>query len=1027
MRVAAMVLALGILLSQPCNAQSRAPTDGGFSQSLGQPPAWKLSAGAALGRSKGEVLELLSATEGRLSAYHDLLNPVVGVAALNIEGYAGTRGKGPDGGVRAQLISPILLTGLGIDYNIRTNAARVDISYSLPMRRGGLFHDGSVLRADVMPGRHWYVMLGIDRPIRRHIPVGRTRPPSDRIALPVARTVIAPNPSVGTVRVLDVPMAEARLAAQHIRRLTVPFLDHLAAGNERDAATVQTRVRALQQELTMPTSAGIAPYRTLNDEVLRYHSAIARAFSSALTGASPEILMPTTEGTKIAKRARDVLLQEVLLPYDRMLGQTKRHDTTREFANRARGIFMRWLHVESSVPAPAYESVLWVFTALLDLVEQNRAALRAEWSDSRFVWLPLQYALTPDQHDSQSELDALIEQAVSDRFEEGNFVSYVINEQFQLELSRTIRQAARYHVLWVHDFRGYNTQGEPDKMSFHQVLWSYLPALTAQVRDYDRTGRFPVYLIMLDQFFYQINGSRLWMDLLEDPTRHRVRLPKGFKAYEDSLAVAQDSLRAAIAQSKLLQSHRGQFGDQWLRDLIRVHVNITNVADQSFFSWRLIPGLATTDNMMRDHRKIAFYDITEADPYTGEAIYTGAGVGEHYSSLAWEDRALLIRGPALLALKTAARDALISQGIRPANIPFPLQRVDKPADYARRIRTAEEQGQRPLRALGLHNQTGFDEKEINVAKAILYTLMPPGSVIKIPDSLWNSPFWGSAVVGCALRGVRVLVIAPSLANAPANSFGSMIRAHDLLSRLIVAAKALEPNIAHAGGLLKVGLFSSDLEVTNLQGKLKAIQATFEHHQWLRELFGTAPGVYSNVPPGILAAMQTLAMKPTDGLEFKSDRIPKLHLKANYFASREGWRVMARPEWADLTWAFWRQRISQTDTRAVSVGRFDGVPERFPDIGIEMERNWLAGLVPIDREHVVFYTIMGSQNQNARSMVTDGEDAFIVSNWLPVIPYMDLIDLVGQSRWVESTDELDVLLPTQSTARRWLAHWAKMVF
>jgi len=33
---------------------------------------------------------------------------------------------------------------------------------------------------------------------------------------------------------------------------------------------------------------------------------------------------------------------------------------------------------------------------------------------------------------------------------------------------------------------------------------------------------------------------------------------------------------------------------------------------------------------MRDHRKIAFRDISEQNPFAGGAILTGMGVGQHY-------------------------------------------------------------------------------------------------------------------------------------------------------------------------------------------------------------------------------------------------------------------------------------------------------------------------------------------------------------------------------------------------------------
>lgn len=182
-----------------------------------------------------------------------------------------------------------------------------------------------------------------------------------------------------------------------------------------------------------------------------------------------------------------------------------------------------------------------------------------------------------------------------------------------------------YHVLWTHDFRGNDDQGDPDEMAYRQVLRSYLVALTERVRAYDRTGTFPVYIIMLDEWFYQVRNGRWWMNVLENPTSHRLRLGGAFRAWEDSIAAAQAQLREAIAGSTLLQAQRRQFGEEWLRNLVKVHVNITNPADPSFWSWKVVAGVPLADNMLRDHRKLVFYDATEADPYR-EALYTGAGV-----------------------------------------------------------------------------------------------------------------------------------------------------------------------------------------------------------------------------------------------------------------------------------------------------------------------------------------------------------------------------------------------------------------
>jgi hypothetical protein len=71
--------------------------------------------------------------------------------------------------------------------------------------------------------------------------------------------------------------------------------------------------------------------------------------------------------------------------------------------------------------------------------------------------------------------------------------------------------------------------------------------------------------------------------------------------------------------------------------------------------------------------------------------------------------------------------------------------------------------------------------------------------------------------------------------------------------------------------------------------------------------------------------------------------------------------------------------------------------------------------------------MGSQNQNARSMVEDGEVAIVVSSWPSIIPYLDLLTLIGQSRWLTGPADLSSLLPAQSGVKRRVAHWLKLAF
>ena len=88
-------------------------------------------------------------------------------------------------------------------------------------------------------------------------------------------------------------------------------------------------------------------------------------------------------------------------------------------------------------------------------------------------------------------------------------------------------------------------------------------------------------------------------------------------------------------------------------------------------------------------------------------------------------------------------------------------------------------------------------------------------------------------------------------------------------------------------------------------------------------------------------------------------------------------------------------------------------------GVELSR---------DQSHAkVFYTVMGSQNQNARSMVMDGEVALVTAAWPSIIPYIDLMSLIGQSEWLDDPARLKDLLPPQSKFRTRMSHWFRYFF
>ncbi|MFN8668609.1 MAG: hypothetical protein U0164_15630 [Gemmatimonadaceae bacterium] len=1018
------VVALGSILStRTLPAQRRLPSDGGTTVSLGQPVKWQWSLGAATG-VRTQPGDEAAVTEARASLYRDLLYPVLELGGIKLEGYAGSRDTRTRNGARISFFSPFLRMGAGLDFDVGDRQLHTFYTFEHPVRRGGIFHDGSQLRIDFEPTSGRAFMVGVEKPIARRIPLGSTRPKDDKTRLLAKRPprIALPADSLAIRASLGV----MRDAALDIQRLCLPWIDHRAgrAGDAQVLARLDTLKAAVARAArdTAGDSGSV-----IERETRRFHAAMELAFARALDRAGGSAPLPTAEAARrVARRARQVLLDEVLLPYDRLIGQEKDEDTTREYAVLARGSFAEWLVVESGLPHRATDAVLATFTQVLETVEEVRAAASREVEASRYVWLPLQLALLPEEHDTQDELDALIARATREPFTDGNSVSYVINEQFQYQLSRTIRAARDYHVLWVHDIRGVDDRKHPDEMTYRHVLRSYLAAMVARVREYDSTGRFPVYLIVLDEWFYAANRSRLFLDLLEDPLFRQLQLPAGYEAWEDSLGAAQDSLRAAIARSTLLQAQRRQYGDGWMRNLIKVHVSITNAADPTFWSWRVAKWFPVQDNWMRDHRKLVFYDLTEDDLYRGEAIFSGAGVGEHYANTAWEDRGLLVRGPVTLALKDAARDLFLKQGIAERDLPPALLPRPRALDYDAQVARFTDGHPRTLRAVALLNGTGFDDKMVNLAKAILYTCMPAGSVIKVPDSLWNAPFWGSALLGATLGGARVLVISPSFANAPARAFGSMVRSRELMWSLLQASDALAPEIAASGGLLRVGIYASEYRITDIPGKVRAVRRTLQREPWLRDLFAYPPEVYPGLD-SLANALDSLPALRDTTPDFEADGGSKLHLKANFFASREAWSALGRYEWVEMTREFVAGRMAQVQLRPAAVASFREYPNALIDVGGDEMQRWFASLTAAQRERVVFYTILGSHNQNERSFAMDGEVAIILSQWPAVIPYLDLISIIGQTKWIQSTAELNALLPPRPGRAVRLAHWFKMMF
>ena len=963
------------------SAQSAAsPSDGGLVVSLGQPPNWHWQAGLAAGAwFEGPGSQLL--VRASTSTYHDIFNPVVGMAQVGAEGFVGLRDTQFDGGVRALFRVPFIGLGVGGEYDFLDGRVNFLVTAQTPIIRGGVLVPGGTLRIVWYPSESSSFTAGFSMPLGDPY-AGRGRPTSEYVV--ATRKFPRPVSYVSRDPTIEAVLDTLRESADWMRRLTVPFLDqdgrNFAIAQERNDSSLA----ALRAHITV---------RSVDQEMRLFHRAMERAFALAAGNGDA--------GRQLAAEARATLLEDILLPYDGLLGRKQWRDELGDLVIIARGHFGGKVAAGDLAPPGRVDSVLYVFQQLTGILQAQRTHAAEQWNDPRLTWLPLQYALLPEDYDSQAELDRLVERATKVDFTDGNRIRYIANLQFHSELMQTIRDAKYYHVLLIHDFPAVTPTGRLDWASLAQVI-GYINTLTDRVREYDWRGTLPIYFIFLDQHYYELRKAHIWMDVLQDPLHASAKLEHATPDQTTALATALGALRAAVDNSTVLQAEARQYGDAWLRNRIKVQVNITNRADETFWSGGVVSSFfAYPDNLMRDHRKVAFYDVTEADPYRRRAVYTGMGVGQQYLGPGWEDRSVMVTGPMLVELKTAVRELLVAQGMPDRDVPQPLRVDPRPLGYDSILAAGQREDSFTARAVQLTNGTGFQAKPLDVAKALLYSLMPPGSVIKIPDSLWNSFLYAGLLTGACLRGVTVWIIAPAAANAPSAGLPQMIREWELMTRLLAAREALAAPIAASGGQLKLGLYAVVADTDGLASRVQTWNREVAETPFLTDLMPFLPPTW----PGVVA--RNLPRSPADTLR------PKLHQKVQFLATRQMWEAISdTTEWRQFMAAYMAYRVA-TYVLDDSVGVMRPRPVELKEMAerIFARTRGVAGAAG--------YVMMGSQNQDYRGMFMDGEVDLLFSGPETLIPLVDLIFIDGTTTWINTQQQLDSLVPPPAEYwRRW---------
>jgi hypothetical protein len=308
-------------------------------------------------------------------------------------------------------------------------------------------------------------------------------------------------------------------------------------------------------------------------------------------------------------------------------------------------------------------------------------------------------------------------------------------------------------------------------------------------------------------------------------------------------------------------------------------------------------------------------------------------------------------------------------------------------------------------------------------KAVLYSFMPGGSLLKIPDSLWQNYVYASLLVGSALRGCEVLIFSPQLASAPSSAAPTMARQYGLMSALVYYQNELQALIVDEGGVLKIGLYTPEYGVGDLRGRLT--QARQYNRRFLSDVNQPNSAIQA-VMDSLDIILEQVGYDPDYLVPGDTTVPPKLHLKANFMMSREAVDLLAqRPEWGPVV----REYIAY-------LARQTGSPEQRLDIRETPEalgkavkaliRNTLADYPPENRGKALAYLTVGSTNMDYRSMVMDGEVMITVNGWNALTGLLDFLVLPGLTEWIETQERLNELLPPPSGFNRKVPNLIKLM-
>ena len=152
------------------------------------------------------------------------------------------------------------------------------------------------------------------------------------------------------------------------------------------------------------------------------------------------------------------------------------------------------------------------------------------------------------------------------------------------------------------------------------------------------------------------------------------------------------------------------------------------------------------------------------------------------------------------------------------------------------------------------------------------------------------------------------------------------------------------------------------------------------------------------------------------------RAPQLHQKTQLIARPGAMAALLRqPGWDDALGRSMRLQSQQTarfaDQLVWTTPEVDSQATRRSDA---MLRGYEQTIPEAERKRLSFYFTLGTQNQDSRSTLLNGEATLIVSGLHAAAGVVDMYYLMARSEWITSEAELDRLVPPGKGLTRWLS-------